>query len=765
MDKTYYYSKPSAGENGALVCRLKNRSAVTSLAIDEFAKCVACKGCTFTAAEMHGRNASDWISQQLFVVDVDNDKANTPNLTMNDSIQLLEDIGIHVCFTYYTFSSTKEQPRYRLIIVSDSVFTNSDEAQRVNRFLVGLHPQFDGACSDNGRMYYGSNTGVIYSNFDMATSKEVLLTLSANTENIVNKYCNNTPNKQKATTPATPLGKKIAEYDLLSFIREDIGMDGRRIGNEIGFSPCPICGHNDCFTVNPEKNVYMCFSSDCFGGGNIIDYLMHRYNWNLSQARNYFINNISTVATNASDVQQPACSASTVIVSTKIDSMVIGNRLDTVAFAEFMASKYLYLCAVNRKTKRSDFYRYIDGVYRPYSDDELRCAIRRELKPLGNVYCSSNIIEEICKQIHFCVSHISDEELNCRDDLINFRNGILDVPSCRLLSHTPSIYSSVQIPCDWNPNPSEPTVFNRFMNDLTSGDSETKELLMQFLGLIISNYPCYRLKKALFLTGAGNTGKSKLKALAEHIVGEENCVSVSLDDIEKTRFMMSSLYGKRLAGCADMNYSHFSSLSNFKQLTGGDSITVDEKFKQPITFTYTGLLWFCCNVLPSFSGDNGKWVYDRFLVVPCKNPIPEEKQDTNILEKMLKEKESIVYLAVMAFKRLIDNDFKLINPTACIKARESYEYKNNNVISFFNECCSIKENGNNWKQHTKREVYLLYTNWCKNNSIYPESNQKFKEELQKYLNKSAKDLVVRKSDNEYYCFYVSANSYAEYIAL
>jgi hypothetical protein len=35
--------------------------------------------------------------------------------------------------------------------------------------------------------------------------------------------------------------------------------------------------------------------------------------------------------------------------------------------------------------------------------------------------------------------------------------------------------------------------------------------------------------------------------------------------------------------------------------------------------------------LPKVGGDDGKWIYDRIMVVECPNVIPKDKQDKNFL--------------------------------------------------------------------------------------------------------------------------------------
>ena len=65
------------------------------------------------------------------------------------------------------------------------------------------------------------------------------------------------------------------------------------------------------------------------------------------------------------------------------------------------------------------------------------------------------------------------------------------------------------------------------------------------------------------------------------------------------------------------------------------------------------------NRLPKFGGDDGKWVYERIVQVPCTNCIPPEKQDKRLQEKLLAEREGIVYRMVMALKNVITHEYRL----------------------------------------------------------------------------------------------------------
>ena len=77
------------------------------------------------------------------------------------------------------------------------------------------------------------------------------------------------------------------------------------------------------------------------------------------------------------------------------------------------------------------------------------------------------------------------------------------------------------------------------------------------------------MKKALFLVGDGDTGKSQLKSLVERLLGKGNFIGIDLKEIE-ARFGTGAIYGTRLAGSSDMSFLSVDELKTFKKITGGD---------------------------------------------------------------------------------------------------------------------------------------------------------------------------------------------------
>ena len=271
------------------------------------------------------------------------------------------------------------------------------------------------------------------------------------------------------------------------------------------------------------------------------------------------------------------------------------------------------------------------------------------------------------------------------------------------------------------------------------------------MGVAISNVQGWRTKKSLFLVGDGNTGKSQLKSLAERLLGKGNFIGIDLSEIE-ARFGTGAIYGKRLAGSSDMSFMSISELKTFKRISGGDSIFMEFKGQQPFEATFRGLLWFCMNKLPKFSGDTGRWVYDRIMIVDCPNVIPLEQQDKQLLDKMYSEKEGIVQKCVKALQTVIKNGYKFTEPESVLAARAAYQETNSTVITFFEECMCLWPGGKiGGSCITTGAVHKVYLQWCRaNNNGYAKSAKEFRDELAAYHGTTFAEMTTRQHGNTYY---------------
>ncbi len=372
---------------------------------------------------------------------------------------------------------------------------------------------------------------------------------------------------------------------------------------------------------------------------------------------------------------------------------------------------------------------YSNGVYNPLDLNGFKGKIKEhiaEFDPSNENLHSTRVYDEVYRQVVISSGRVKTEELNTRRDLINFQNGLLDLNSMALFPHSPEIYSTIQIPCSWTGSGGECPVFDMYLETLTSGDKDVERLLLEYMGLVISNIPGYTVKAALFLTGAGDTGKSKYLELLARLIGADNYSETDLSKIEE-RFGTFALWGKRLAGSGDMSYMSIRELKTFKKITGGDQVGFEQKGKDTFTGQYNGCLLFCCNETPKFGGDQGEHVYERIIIVPCSNVIPKEKRDPQLLEKILPERSAIIYKAVLALREFMGRGYKFNIPEVCKAAREAYKIENNSVLQFLEECTVPREHSDSNIFTTTGSMFSAYKAWAaQNNCRYTASRSEFK---------------------------------------
>ena len=399
-------------------------------------------------------------------------------------------------------------------------------------------------------------------------------------------------------------------------------------------------------------------------------------------------------------------------------------------------------------------YLYRNGVYAEVTDDQLRGRIRATIEEYRPTAVKMRDVDEVFRILATDETDVSADALNNCENLVNFQNGLLDLRTMEMREHSPEHYMTVQIPCRYDPDAPEPELFNRFLDDLTAGDTQKRQLLLEFMGACLSNIHGYRFKKALFLVGDGDTGKSQLRSLTERLLGGANVCTLDLPELE-SRFGTSVLFGKRLAGSSDTGFLPVDQMKIFKQLTGGDAVFMERKGKDGFRSVYNGFLWFCMNELPQFGGDRGKWVYERMMIVRCTNVIPKEKQDVFLCEKMMREREGIVRLAIEAVRKVIENGLRFTEPDAAEEEMRAYEQQNSAAVQFYIECCEGWD-GTFTEANSARAVRSAFRTWCIENgrreNITP---QRFNKEIASFLRLPVEEILQTNGSTRGYKFRLS----------
>lgn len=381
-------------------------------------------------------------------------------------------------------------------------------------------------------------------------------------------------------------------------------------------------------------------------------------------------------------------------------------------------------------------YQYRNNRYQLLTESDCKAYIKSFL-PIKSRKPSD--WERVYKELMTDYADTSENDLNSNQDIINFLNGILNIKTGELLPHSPEYLTTIQIPCNWNPDLSldDAPIFKGFIDTLTSGNIDDQTTILEIIGLIVSNVEGCYFKKLLILNGVGDSGKSVMREFVIQLIGEENSHSLDIKNLSD-KFAISELNGKRLAGYGDLSFANVKAMDKIKELTGGDSTRGEAKYQTGYQFRYKGFLWYNCNELPLFSGDRGEWVFNRFLIISCDNQIPKEKQDNDLVNKLLAEKEAIVSVAVRHLQKAITRGH-LTESAKVVENRKNYAIKNNSFALFLQEKCILHSG------RTSRSVFNgVYKEWCKENNLAIEPMNQIKIMLEQ------RGITAMKSGEYYY---------------
>jgi putative DNA primase/helicase len=263
-------------------------------------------------------------------------------------------------------------------------------------------------------------------------------------------------------------------------------------------------------------------------------------------------------------------------------------------------------------------YRFGHGVYKP--DGE--AWVKRRVKHLVVLWDEPNKWSRGCADAVVEYIRVDAPELWERPpvDVLNVENGLLDVNTGELQPHRPDFLSSIQLPVTHDRDATCPA-WDAFIAAVFPED--TLDLAYELPAWLM--VPDRSIQKAALLLGAGANGKSTYLTALRAFLGPRNVSGVSLHKLESDRFAAARLVGKLANICPDLPSAHLAGTSIFKQITGGDTITAEYKFKDTFDHVPIAGLVFSANEPPR-SADAAYAFFRRWLVVPFTRTFEPNEQ-------------------------------------------------------------------------------------------------------------------------------------------
>lgn len=365
-------------------------------------------------------------------------------------------------------------------------------------------------------------------------------------------------------------------------------------------------------------------------------------------------------------------------------------------------------------------YRYTDGVYK--SDGYEFIGYMAEGLTKGG--CNNHLVNEIIGSVKRRTATVF-EPTDKNPNILNVKNGLLDLTTGELMPHTPDHVSFTQLPVNYDPKADCP-IIKKYLHEVVK--PEDIPLLIEVAGWTIHWWE-YRPHKAVMLYGVGRNGKGTFLRLLTAFLGPDNVSCVGLQKLVSDRFAPIDLVNKAANLAGDLPARDLSDSDMFKSMTGQDMVRVENKGEKSFNYTNWAKMIFGANKLPK-TPDNTDGFYSRWIIIefpfrfgPGGRPI-----DNELEAKMQSPEElsGLLNLALEGLQRLKANGFEFSYRLTLEDVRHMYMRLSDPVFAFVQDCCEVDFEG----YISKKDLHRAYKKYAAEYHLQPVTPKKFSQSIE-----------------------------------
>ena len=305
------------------------------------------------------------------------------------------------------------------------------------------------------------------------------------------------------------------------------------------------------------------------------------------------------------------------------------------------------------------------------------------------------------------------------DQIVALGNCLFDIERRKTLAHSPRYFNLNAANFNYDNKATRPVKWMKFVRDIWPDDEQAVTAFQQWFGYCLT--PCTKQQKIMLMVGPKRSGKSTAASVLTALVGEENVVDPSLDDLTD-RFGPSTLIGKSLAILNEGRLSSGSRQSKIVEIllsiSGEDRKTADRKNRDAWTGKLTTRFMLISNELPRLT-DASAAIASRFVVLMLKNTF-YDKENIDLYDELVEELPGIFNWAVDGWHSLKASG-RFVTPESSADAVADLEDTSSPVAAFVRECCMVDPKC----RYRTDDLYEAWCVWCENNGQHASSKQRF----------------------------------------
>ncbi|MEA3349630.1 MAG: phage/plasmid primase, P4 family [Chloroflexota bacterium] len=309
--------------------------------------------------------------------------------------------------------------------------------------------------------------------------------------------------------------------------------------------------------------------------------------------------------------------------------------------------------------------------------------------------------------------------------LLAVENGVVELDTGKFRKFEPSDFITRIAPVQYRRG-AECPIWDKFLTDIQP-DPDTRRYIQRAVGYSLT--ASTKEDKLFILHGDGANGKTTFVNTILALIGGYAAQASSQTLMRKrdtgAKDDLFSLMGKRFVAATETGESHQLDENLVKQMTGGNRISVNPKYRTQMEFTPTWKLWLDTNYEPAITGtDHGIW--RRLIKIPFQVTVKQTDIDTKLRDRLmsnLDERSGILNWAVKGAGEWQRHG--LCESDEVVGSTSAYRTEQDLIGEFINLEC--KRSPKLFIE--KASLYVMYLSFCRKMHETPRSINAFGRQL------------------------------------
>jgi len=317
----------------------------------------------------------------------------------------------------------------------------------------------------------------------------------------------------------------------------------------------------------------------------------------------------------------------------------------------------------------------------------------------------------------------SPHEFDTEPDLLNCRNGVIDLRSGELHPHAPTPRFTHCATVDYIPD-ADAGPWERWLLDAVGGDQGLVEWLQMAVGYSLTGHTNEEI--LFYLYGPPRAGKglfteTLLALLGPPLAKEVNFATFTAQRTgDSQNFDLAPLKPCRLVAASESNaYERFNE-AKVKALTGGNEIYCAFKHRNHFNYRPQFKIWLSSNQpVNADPDDDAVWGRIRLIEFPNSHLGKEDKRLKGRMKKPAMLQGVLVWAVQGAIKWYSLGGTGLPELEVSVQLKAKHRADLDEVQAWLDEECELG-------QHyftSNSEIYQSYTQWCESNGVTPKKKK------------------------------------------